>query len=242
MATATAYAYPHTMRRPFRLNRRRVLSLSLMVAALLGGLAYLNGIGQQPTYPVLIAARDLPRGAAVTSNDFQPQRVALPDAMASASVPAGALSRVVGQRLAEPVHAGIPLLEAQVAGPTDLVPGFQRVALPVGPEHAAGGRMNIGDTVRIYVTTNRGKADARTVVGLERAVVSAVGYQDVGLASSGTGTAENAQRSRGKLVWMEVLVDDAYAGGFLQVLAAGDPDVAVLPPSPTTPTQAGVVR
>jgi len=39
-----------------------------------------------------------------------------------------------------------------------------------------------------------------------------------------------------------VLVDDAYAGGFLQVLAAGDPDVAVLPPSPTTPTQAGVVR
>ena len=49
-------------------------------------------------------------------------------------------------------------------------------------------------------------------------------------------------RSRGKLVWIEVLVDDAYAGGFLQVLAAGDPDVAVLPPSPTTPTQAGVVR
>jgi hypothetical protein len=37
MATATAYAYPHTMRRLFRLNRRRVLSLSLMVAALLGG-------------------------------------------------------------------------------------------------------------------------------------------------------------------------------------------------------------
>ena len=124
----------------------------------------------------------------------------------------------------------------------ELVPGFQRVALPVGPEHAAGGRMNVGDTVRIYVTTNRGKADARTVVGLEQAVVSAVGYQDVGLASSGTGTAENAQRSRGKLVWIEVLVDDAYAGGFLQVLAAGDPDVAVLPPSPTTPTQAGVVR
>src|SRR5438067_714052 len=183
MATATAYAYPHTMRRPFRLNRRRVLSLSLMVAALLGGLAYLNGIGQQPTYPVLIAARDLPRGAAVTSSDFQPQRVALPDAMASASVPASALSRVVGQRVAEPVHAGIPLLEAQVAGPTEVVPGFQRVALPVGPEHAAGGRMNVGDTVRIYVTTNRGKADARTVVGLEQAVASA--DADIALVSTG---------------------------------------------------------
>lgn len=110
-------------------------------------------------------------------------------------MPAGALSRVVGQRLAEPVHAGIPLLEAQLAGPTEVVPGFQRVALPVGPEHAAGGRMNVGDTVRIYVTANRGKADARTVVGLEQAVVSAVGYQDVGLASLGTGGAENAQHT-----------------------------------------------
>src|SRR5260370_17699809 len=98
MATATAYAYPHTMRRPFRLNRRRVLSLSLMVAALLGGLAYLNGIGQQPTYPVLIAARDFPRGAAVPSGAFQPHPVALPDAMASASLPPPALSRAVAHR------------------------------------------------------------------------------------------------------------------------------------------------
>src|ERR1700687_3238640 len=103
MATATAYAYPHTMRRPFRLNRRRVLSVGLMVAALLGGLAYLNGAGQQPTYPVLVAAHELPRGACVVSNDSQQQRVAFPDSMAAIAVPASAVSRIAGQRLAEPV-------------------------------------------------------------------------------------------------------------------------------------------
>lgn len=242
MATASAFPYAQTMRRPFRLNRRRLLSVGLMVAALLGGLAYMNGVGQQPTYPVLMAAHELPRGAMVTSSDFQPQRVALPDSMASAAVPASAVSRVVGQRLAEPVHAGVPLLEAQVAGPTELVPGFQRVAFPVGPEHAAGGRLDVGDTVRVYVTGNRGKPDARTVVGLDHASVSAVGYQDIGLASSGTVGADTAQRLRGKLAWIEVLVDDAQAGEFLQVLAAGDPDVAVLPPAPATSPQAGPIR
>jgi hypothetical protein len=56
VAAVSAYSYAQTMRRPFRLNRRRVLSLGLMVAALLGGMAYLNGVGQQPTYPVLMAA------------------------------------------------------------------------------------------------------------------------------------------------------------------------------------------
>jgi hypothetical protein len=208
-----------------------VLSVGLMVAALLGGLAYLNGVGQQPTYPVLVASRELPRGAVLASDDLQPQRVALPEGMAAAAVPAGALSRVVGQRLAEPVHTGVPLLEVQVAGPTQLRPGFQRIALPVGPEHAAGGRLDVGDTVRVYVTTDRGKPEARTAIGLEQAVVSAVGYQDLGLASSGA-DADAALRARGKLAWVELLVDERQAGAFLQTLATGDPDVAVLPPAP----------
>jgi Flp pilus assembly protein CpaB len=240
VATASAFSYTQAMRRPFRLNRRRVLSLGFMVAAMLGGLAYLNGLGQQPTYPVLIAARDVARGAVITANDLQPQRVALPDSMAAAAVPASALSRVVGQRLAEPVHAGVPLLEVQMARPTELVTGFQRVAFPVGPEHAAGGRLDVGDAVRVYVTTDRGKPAARTMVGLAQAVVSAVGYQDVGLASSGG--SDIAPRSRGKWAWIEVLVDDAQAGGFLQILAAGDPDVTVLPPVPATSTPAGASR
>jgi hypothetical protein len=95
--------------------------------------------------------------------------------------------------------------------------------------------------VRVYVTTSRGKPDARTIVGLDRVVVSAVGYQDLGLASSGTVGADVAQRSRGKLAWLEVLVDDAHAGDFLQALAQGDPDVTVLPPA-TNSTQAGAAR
>ena len=231
MATAPAYPFPATMRRPFRLNRRRVLSVGLMLAALAGGLAYVNGVGQQPTYPVLIATHDLPRGSVIADDDVVPERVTLPDSMAALAFPASAASTVVGQRLAEAAHAGVPLLQGQLAGQTEVVPGFQRIAFPVAPEHAAGGRLNTGDLVRIYVTGDRGRATARTLVALDHAVVSAVGYQDTGLASSGnadTGT----PRAVGKLAWLEVLVDDAHAADFVQALAAGDPDVAVLPPSP----------
>jgi Flp pilus assembly protein CpaB len=209
-----------------------------MVAALVGGLAYLNGVGQQPTYPVLMPARDLPRGTVLSTDDFVPQRVALPDTMATATVPSSAQAQIAGQRLAEPVHAGVPLLESQLAGPTQIVPGLVRVALPVPPEHAAGGQLDVGDDVRIYVTTNRGKPDAHTSVGLERAVISAVGFADTGLASSASTSADSTQRPRGKLAWIEVLVPDAHAADFVQALADGDPDVAVLAPTPPAPTGA----
>jgi hypothetical protein len=203
-----------------------------MVAALAGGLAYLNGATGPTTYPVLIAAHDLPRGSVIAPNDFTPERVALPDTMAAQVLPAMAAQTVVGQRVGEVVHAGVPLLQAQIAGPTDAVPGYQRIAFPVGPEHAAGGRLNVGDSVRVYVTADRGKSDARTTVALDSGLVSAVGYQDVGLTPSSSPDA-GIQRSQGKLAWMEVLVADSHAGEFLQALAVGDPDVAVLPPAGT---------
>jgi hypothetical protein len=210
-----------------------------MLAALTGGLAYVNGLGQPPTYPVLVAAHDLPRGTAITGGDFVPDRVALPESMAGLTVPAASAPGVVGQRLAEPVHAGVPLLQPQVAGKTEVVPGFQRIAFPVASEHAAGGGISVGDSVRIYVTTDRGKPDARTTVALDQAVISAVGYQDPGVAISGGVSDTAAPRAVGKLAWVELLVEDGRATDFVQMLASGDPDVAVVPASPPTPAARG---
>ena len=239
MATASVYPLPTVMRRPFRLNRRRVLSVGLMLGALIGGLAYMNGVGQQRTYPVLIAAHDLPRGTVIGGGDLVPERVALPESMATLVAPADAAQGLVGQRLAETVHAGVPLLEAQLASQTEVVPGFQRISFPIASEHAAGGQMSIGDAVRVYVTTDRGKPGARTSVALDRAVVSAVGYQDVGLASTGGSSDAAVQRPPAKLAWVELLVDDGHAAAFVQTLASGDPDVAVLPASTSPAAGAG---
>lgn len=239
MATASVYPLSRAMRQPFRLNRRRVLSVGLMLSALIGGFAYVNGVGQQPTYPVLIAGHDLPRGSVIAAGDFVPERVALPESMAPLVAPAAAAPELVGQRVAETVHAGVPLLQGQLATQTELVPGFQRISFPVPSEHAAGGRLSIGDAVRVYVTTDRGKPGAQTSVALDRAIVSAVGYQDVGLASTGGSSDIAVQRPPVKLAWVELLVDDGHGAAFVQTLATGDPDVAVMPASPTTATAGG---
>jgi hypothetical protein len=236
MATASVYPLPRAMRQPFRLNRRRVLSVGLMLSALIGGLTYVNRVGQQPTYPVLIAAHDLPRGSVIAAGDFVPERVALPESMAPLVAPAATAPDLVGQRLADTVHAGVPLLEGQLATHTQVVPGFQRISFPVESEHAAGGQMSIGDAVRVYVTTDRGKPNARTSVALDRAIVSAVGYQDVGLASTGGSSDIAVQHPPARLAWVELLVDDGRAAEFVQTLASGDPDVAVLPASPSSDT------
>ncbi len=219
-------AFPHT----WRLNRRRVASVGLALLALLGGFAYVNGAGQQPTYPVLVAARALPRGAVLAVGDLEPRRVPLPDTMADLALPATEQSQVLGQRLAEPLHAGVPLLRDQLSSATDVAPGYQRVAFPVGPEHAAGGRLGIGDTVRVFVSRDRGKPTATTTLALDHATVSGVGYQDTALSTSSVGGSDATARTpRGKLAWVEVLVDDAHVQDVLQALAAGDPDVTVLP-------------
>src|SRR5215472_5358825 len=149
--------------------------------------------------------------------------------MAAGALGASELPQVVVQRLAEPLHAGVPILRAQLAGQGAAVPGYQRIALAVGPEHAAGGRLDIGDSVRVYVSQKRGKPEARTSVVLERATISEVGYEPTALASGTVGGSDSSSRPRAKLAWIEFLVEDDRAQGFLQAVAAGDPDVAVLP-------------
>lgn len=223
--------FPYT----WRLNRRRVASVGLALLALLGGFAYVNGAGQQPTYPVLVAARALPRGAVLAVGDLEPRRVPLPDTMADLALPAADQPQVLGQRLAEPLHAGVPLLRDQLSSATDVAPGYQRIAFPVGPEHAAGGRLGIGDTVRVFVSRDRGKPTATTTLALNHATVSGVGYQDTALSTGSVGGNDATGRTpRGKLAWVEVLVDDAHVQDVLQALAAGDPDVTVLPAAPST--------
>jgi hypothetical protein len=204
--------------------------MALTLIAVLAGYAYLHGIGQPPSYRVLVATHDLPRGHVLSAEDLDPAQVPLPDSMAAGVLQADDAAAAVGAQLAEPLHTGVPLLRAQLAGPSTAPAGYQRVAFPIGSEHASSGHINQGDVVRVYVTHDRGKAEARTDLALDRATVSNLGYDDsfFGNAGAQTDASGGSAGAAGKLAWIEVQVASDQAQQFIQTISSGDPDVAVL--------------
>jgi Flp pilus assembly protein CpaB len=96
--------------------RRRVLRRRRLIAALLLGVAAavaVRSVAPPPpaTATLVVAARDLPAGRALTPGDLTTARVS-PDA-----VPDGTGGNPVGRRLAAPLRAGEPVTDVRLVGP-----------------------------------------------------------------------------------------------------------------------------
>lgn len=75
-----------------------LLGLVLLVVSTLGGYAYLSGAGD--SRGVLVAARDLPAGTVLGSDDLVEARMRLDDAVYDAALPTAALGEVIVRPLA----------------------------------------------------------------------------------------------------------------------------------------------
>lgn len=141
------------------LRRRRLLSALCAAAAVL---ACLRTVEPPPpeTVPVLTAARDLPSGAVLRSDDLVTLR--LPEEAA----PDG-LTRVrdaVGRTVAAPLRRGEPVTDVRLMGRRllDGYPGL--VAVPVRiPDAGAAGLLRVGDRVDLLSTDPTGSAPASVV-------------------------------------------------------------------------------
>src|SRR5947209_7462194 len=127
---ASAAPFPSSTAGRLRLSRRRVASVLAFVLCLTAGFAYIGGLGKPATYSVLVVTRQVPRGAVITADDVQPRTVALPEELGNSAISADAIGQVVGQRSVETLHVGAPVLNGQLAGPGDQVPGLVRIAFP----------------------------------------------------------------------------------------------------------------
>jgi Flp pilus assembly protein CpaB len=106
------------------------------------------------------AAQDLPRGAEVTPDDLVVTQVQLPDDVADRYVPASDI--LIGSNLERAVAAG-ELIPSQWLSETSGGPG-REMTVPVPPEHAVGGALEIGDSVDVYATFAPEGAEARTTL------------------------------------------------------------------------------
>ncbi|MGW0751971.1 SAF domain-containing protein [Streptomyces sp. NPDC002587] len=177
---AGAAAGPVAAPRVLRQRRRRpgliALSVALIAAGGLSGALLFTASGQRTA--VLVVARDVPVGAAITDADLAPASLALDPAVKA--VPVAKKAGMVGQRAAVALKAGALLSPSQVTSASLVKPGEQLVGVALKPSQLPASRLAPGQQVLIVSTPDPvqagGKpADAGAAPKALAATVVAVG-------------------------------------------------------------------
>ena len=185
-----------------RVDLRVVAGFFLLLATLGGGLLFWQTVDE--TEPILVYAHDIPAGAAIQPTALTTVSLTVPAALSGVVVRGADRDQVIGKVAAESLHAGGLVQVAQLTGRPTVPPGGGIVALPVTATSGAGGRIQIGDHVRVVATWNRGRDAARTQTILAAAVV-----EDVGRAPQASlGSSANASASDAAISSVSVVVDD----------------------------------
>ncbi len=174
-------ARPSPVRRLRRWVTPRVVGgLIVMAATFAGYLAWLL-LSTPTTSDIVVLARDLPAGSALSRTDLAEVALQLPDAQSRAAVPAAAIDRVIGRRLVGPVFRDQVLIYPELAATdqAELESGHEAVTVAVRPDTAMSGALRRDDLVRVVVTTNKGRLDAQshTVIGAARVLTIGRGDQ-----------------------------------------------------------------
>lgn len=159
---------------PFRVDRRMLAGVLLVVVSLAGGLLLWRSATDAT--PILVAARDIPPGHVIQRDDLRIGEARLDGSLASIALSEADLEAAVGRTTSTTIHAGEMVVHPDLAsGP---VLGADEVALtiPVSADTIYPGLMPT-DQVALLATSNAGKLESKTVTLLDRATVFAIGLE-----------------------------------------------------------------
>ena len=152
--------------RILRRVRRAVLARRRLLAALLTGVAVAVGVQAAtapppPSVGVLTAARDLPAGAVLGSDDL------VTVDFAPGSVPTGATRDAVGRTLAAPVRRGEPVTDVRLLGPALTAGTPELTAVPVRlPDAGMVELLEVGDRIDLIATDPQGAGASVVATGV----------------------------------------------------------------------------
>jgi len=152
--------------RILRRVRRAVLARRRLLAALLTGVAVAAGVQAAtapppPSVGVLTAARDLPAGAVLGSDDL------VTVDFAPGSVPTGATRDAVGRTLAAPVRRGEPVTDVRLLGPALTAGTPELTAVPVRlPDAGMVELLEVGDRIDLIATDPQGAGASVVATGV----------------------------------------------------------------------------
>ncbi|ATZ21968.1 SAF domain protein [Streptomyces lavendulae subsp. lavendulae] len=151
---------PAAAPRVVRQRRRRpgliALSVALIAAGGLSGALLFTASGQRSG--VLVVARDVPVGTAITDADLAPASLALDPAVKAVS--AARKGEMVGQHAAVALTAGSLLSPAQVSSSSLVKAGEQLVGVALKPSQFPASRLSPGQKVLIVSTPDPVQAAA----------------------------------------------------------------------------------
>lgn len=225
MATATL-SPTRVLRRPRRLDVRAVFGFFLLLVALGGSISFWSATSA--TTSVLVATHDLPAGATLTQGDLALARVRVDDAIYQAAMPANSLTSAVGKQLTDPVYAHQILARAQISTRSRLARNQMAITIPVSADTAAGGRIQPGDVVEVFVTLGKDSPVVRSRVVLPNVAVYDVG-RDPGITTVSTNSSSSGSLGQGGVSWLSLIVTQTQALQLAQAKWAGQLDVALLP-------------
>ncbi len=87
-----------------RVDVRLLVGIVLVVAALLGGLAFTRAAGQ--TAALLVAAREIAPGELITAGDLEVTRARVEGTLAALAIPEAERAAVAGRPASGRIHAG----------------------------------------------------------------------------------------------------------------------------------------
>lgn len=151
-----------------RVDARLLIGLLLVVVALVGGVSYARSL--RITEPVLVAARTIPAGQALTAGDLAVSEARLEGDLRALAFGEEERSALLGRIAGETIHAGALLLRPALTGGPALAAGETAVTVPVVAESVFAD-LRIGDVVALLGTDLPGRAGSTTEVLLERATV-----------------------------------------------------------------------
>ncbi|MEU9087488.1 SAF domain-containing protein [Streptomyces sp. NPDC048357] len=149
---------PAAAPRVVRQRRRRpgliALSVALIAAGGLSGALLFTASGQRSA--VLVVARDVPVGAAITDADLAPASLALDPTVKA--VPVAKKHAMVGQRAAVTLKAGSLLSPGQVTSVSLIKAGEQLVGVALKPAQLPASRLAPGQKVLVVSTPDAAQA------------------------------------------------------------------------------------
>lgn len=169
-AAATTPEVPLSHVKPRRRPWLWVLSaLLIALGALLAG-AVVNMV--KDTVPVVVAARDIPRGAQLTSDDLATVDVH-PDP-ALRTTPGGELNGLVGQTAVVDLPQGALVVPGSTGGEITPTEGQSLVGVALTPPQMPAGGLKPGQLVQLVSTPRQGDdiVDTEPVVNVEAVVIS----------------------------------------------------------------------